>query len=298
MDNKMTNTAKHLNLKKSLIKIKCFQDKIKEFEEDFKSDNYTIEVDEHSYIKFTKEKNYEDLLLIEQGMKCLYKKMTKTSKKGLSLLIDQLIKCFQLFSIKFILLFYDQRSTHNPFQIHYNYLYFFLFEEAVKDSFIYEVKQFNDKKLRRKARHLLVYLGEFPMAHYQKYKTQDYYQIRRDTENIKNKSDIHDVLCLIEESEKKEYGGYYEDDCQYTEKELLSFSKYDYNNAIGLISLDDEEFMNVYCNKSENVDENYVYDIDYDIGDDIDENDSNVKPTSSLFDKPKPRQKSLLIYDD
>ena len=220
-------------------------------------------------------------------------------------MIDQLTKCFQLFSIKFILLFYDQRPTRNPFQIQYNYLYFFLFEEEVKDSFIYEVKKFNDKNLRRKARYLLEYLEEFPVAHYQKYKTQDYYQIRRDIENIKNKSDIHDVLSLIEEAEKKEYRGYYEDECQYTEKELLLFSKYDYNNAIGLIPSDDEKFMNVYCKKyenydyinDENVDENYDY-----INDDIDENvveiTSNVKPTSSLFDQPKPRPKSLLIYDD
>ena len=168
MDNKMTTTSKHLNLKQSLIKIKCFQNKIKKFEEDIKSDNYTIEVDKHSYINFTEEKNYEDLLVIEQGMKCLYKNMEKTGKKGLSLLIDQLIKCFQLFSIKFILLFYDQRSTPNPFQIQYNFLYFFLFEKEVKDSFIYEVKKFNDKKLRRKSLCLLEYLEEFPMAHYQK----------------------------------------------------------------------------------------------------------------------------------
>ena len=232
----MSSTAKHLNVKQSLIKIKCFQNKIKEFEEDIKSDNYTIEVDEHSYINFAKEKNFEDLLVIEQGMKCLYKNMTRTSKKGLSLLIDQLTKCFQLFSIKFILLFYDQRSAPNPFQIQYNFLYFFLFEKEVKDSFIYEVKKFKDKKLRRKARYLLRYLEEFPVAHSQKYKTQDYYNIRSAIENIKNKSDIHDVLSLIEEAEKKEYRGYYEDECQYTEKELLLFSKYDYNNAIGLIS--------------------------------------------------------------
>ena len=132
-----------------------------------------------------------------------------------------------------------------------------------------------------------VYLAEFPVAHSQKYRTQDYYNIRCAIENIKNKSDIHDVLSLIEEAEKKEYRGYYEDECQYNEKELLLFSKYDYNNAIGLFSLDDEEFMNVYCNKSENVDENYDY-----------INDENVKPTSSLFDKPKPRPKSLPIYDD
>ena len=294
MFNKMSSTAKHLNVKQSLIKIKCFQDKIKKFEEDIKSYNYKIEVDEHSYINFTKEKNYEDLLVIEQGMKCLYKNMTKTSKKGLSLLIDQLTKCLQLFDIEFILLFYDRRSAPNPFQIQYNFLYFFLFEEGVKDSFIYEVKKFNDKKLRRKARCLLRYLEEFPVVHSQKYKTQDYYNIRSAIKKIKKKSDIYDVLSLIEEAEKKEYRGYYEDECQYTEKELLLFSKYDYNNAIGLISSDDQEFMNVYCNKYENVDENCVYDIDYD----IDETTSNVKPTSSLFDKPKPRPKSLLIYDD
>ena len=78
MFNKMTRTTNHLNVKQSLIKIKCFQNKIKEFEEDIKSDNYTIEVDKHSYINFTKEKNYEDLLVIEQGMKCLYKKYGKS----------------------------------------------------------------------------------------------------------------------------------------------------------------------------------------------------------------------------
>ena len=214
----MSSRAKNLNVKQSLIKIKCFQNKIKEFEEDIKSDNYTIEVDEHSYINFTKEKNYEDLLVIEEGMKCLYNNMTKVSKKGLSLLIDQLTKCFQLFRIRFILLFYDQRSASNPFQIQYNYLYFFLFEEAVKDSFMYEVKKFKDKKLKRNARYLLKYLEEFPVAHYQKYKTQDYYQIRRDIENIKNKSDILGVLKLIEEAENKEDRGYYEDYRQYNEK--------------------------------------------------------------------------------
>ena len=77
MDNKMTNTTKHLNVKQSLIKIKCFKNKIKKFEEDIKSENFTIEVDKHSYINFTKEKNYEDLLVIEQGMKCLYQNMEK-----------------------------------------------------------------------------------------------------------------------------------------------------------------------------------------------------------------------------
>ena len=169
MDNKMTTTSKHLNLKQSLIKIKCFQNVIKKSEKDIESNNYTIEVDKHSYINFTKEKNYEDLLVIEQGMKCLYKNMEKTSKKGLSLLIDNLIKCFQLFTIKFILLFYDRRSTPNPFQEKYNFLYFFIFEKEVKDSFIYEVKKFNDNKLRRKASYLLRYLEEFPIVHFQKY---------------------------------------------------------------------------------------------------------------------------------
>ena len=82
----MSSTAKHLNVKQSLIKIKCFRDKIKEFEEDFKSDNYTIEVEKHSYINFTKEKHYEDLLVIEQGMKCLYENMEKTNKKKIKLI--------------------------------------------------------------------------------------------------------------------------------------------------------------------------------------------------------------------
>ena len=200
----MTTTSKYLNLKQSLIKIKSFQNKIKEFEEDIKTDNYTIEVEKNSYINFTKEKNYEDLLVIEQGMKCLYENMKKTNKKRLSVLIDNLIKCFQLFTIKFILLFYDLRSTPNPFQIKYNFLYFFIFEKEVKDRFIYEVKKFNDKKLRSKARCLLCYLEEFPLAHSQKYKTQDYYEIRNAIKNIKNKSDIHDVLCLIQEAENKE----------------------------------------------------------------------------------------------
>ena len=168
MFNKMTRTTNYLNVKQSLIKIKCFHNKIKEFEEDFKSDNYTIEVGEHSYINFTKEKHYEDLLVIEQGMKCLYKNMEKASKKELSLLIDQLTKCFELFSIKFILLFYDRMFALNPFQIQYNFLYFFLFQKKVIDSFIYEVKKFNDEKLRRKARYLLEYLEEFPVDHYQK----------------------------------------------------------------------------------------------------------------------------------
>ena len=132
--------------------------------------------------------------------------------------------------------------------------------------------------------------------------TQNYYEIRGAIENIKNKSDIQDVMRLIQEAENKEYRGYYEDECQYTEKELLLFSKYDYNNAIGLISSDDEKFMNVYCKNydyinDENVGENYDY-----INDDTDENvveiTSNVKPTSSLFDQPKPRPQSLLIYYD
>ena len=72
--------------------------------------------------------------------------------------------------------------------------------------------------------------------------------------------------------------------------------------------------MNVYCNKSENVDKNYDYindenydyindenvdeNYDYINDENVDETTSNVKPTSSLFDKPKPRPKSLLIYDD
>ena len=58
--------------------------------------------------------------------------MEKASKKGLSLLIDQLIKCFQFFSIKFILLFYDKRSAPNPFQIKYNFLYFFFSKKRLK----------------------------------------------------------------------------------------------------------------------------------------------------------------------
>ena len=106
-------------------------------------------------------------------------------------------------------------------------------------------------------------------------------------------------MCLIQEAENKEYRGYYEDENQYTEKELLLFSKYDYNNAIGLNSSDDEEFMNVYCKKYDyNNEENNGLNCDYIkyyINDDIDE---NVEPTSSLFDKPKTRPKSLLIYDD
>ena len=61
-------------------------------------------------------------------------------------------------------------------------------------------------------------------------------------------------MCLIKEAEKKEYGGDYEEDCQYTEKERLLFLKYDYNNVIGLKSSYDEEFMNVYCKKYENYD--------------------------------------------
>ena len=56
--------------------------------------------------------------------------------------------------------------------------------------------------------------------------------------------------------------------------------------------------MNVYCKKYDyNNEENDGLNCDYIkyINDDIDE---NVEPTSSLFDKPKTRPKSLLIYDD
>ena len=122
-------------------------------------------------------------------------------------------------------------------------------------------------------------------------------------------------MKLIEEAENKEDRGYYEDDRQYNEKERLLFLKYDYNDCIGLISSDDEKFMNVYCKKYETVDENYDDDIDDDIDDDdidddigdddigdddidenVVENDPNFKPASYLFNKPRPR--SLLIYDD
>ena len=93
-------------------------------------------------------------------------------------------------------------------------------------------------------------------------------------------------MSLIEEAEMNEYRGYYEYECQYTEKELLLFSKYDFNNAIGLVYLDYEEFMNV--------DENY----DYDISDDLMEMTPILNPPLFLLDQTKPRPKSLLIYDD
>ena len=105
MFNKMSSPAKYLNVKQSLLKIKCFQNEIKEFEEEFKSDYYTIKVGEHSYINFSKEKNYEDLLVLEQGFKCIYKNMEKISKKRLRGFIDQLTTCFELFTIRLILLF-------------------------------------------------------------------------------------------------------------------------------------------------------------------------------------------------
>ena len=78
------------------------------------------------------------------------------------------------------------------------------------------------------------YLEEFPIAHYQKYRTQDYCQISRNIKNIKNKSDILDVLKLIKLSENKEYS-YYEDENQYTEKERLLILKDEYNDNIGQV---------------------------------------------------------------
>ena len=101
MDNKMPSTAKFCKNKKILkisqakLNIKYIKREVKILEECFKNlDGYGIEIGQNSFINFGKEKDYTNLLKIEDQIKKLYELLLKEkcTKKYIYKKIDTINK--------------------------------------------------------------------------------------------------------------------------------------------------------------------------------------------------------------
>ena len=193
----MSSTAKFCKIKQAKTKIKFIKREIKEFKEHFKNlEGYTIEIDQDSFINFTKEKDYTDLLKIEDQVKNLFQLLLKgkCTKKYVNKKINTITKYLDDCSFEEINIFYSPFESNNPFNIKFPNICFFENGEK-RDDLNYYIAKFKDEKLEVKSQDFMYYLKKYLTNYrYDKERSYDLFSINRDIKEIKEKSDI---LCVL-----------------------------------------------------------------------------------------------------
>ena len=170
-------------------------------------EGYTIEIDQDSFINFTKEKDYTDLLKIEDQIRNLLQLLLKgkCTKKYVNKKIDTITKYLDDCYFEEINIFYNPFKIHNmfesnnPFNIKLPYICFSENDEK-RYNLNYYIGKFKDEKLNEKSHDFGFYLKKYlTIYHYDKERSYDLFSINRDIEEIKKKSDILYVLKRIDE---------------------------------------------------------------------------------------------------
>ena len=120
-----------------------------------KLEGYRIEISQNSYILFNKEKDYLNLLKIENQIRYLFKDIFqgKCDKKEIYNNIDVIKKKLNESELEKIEIFYNPYESENPFRVKFPYICFYEDEEK-KDDLYYSIKKFKDKKLEKKSHNL------------------------------------------------------------------------------------------------------------------------------------------------
>ena len=153
MDNKMSSTAKFCEKKKFLkrsqakTKIKYIKKEILSLKEKFmKLEEYRIEISHNSYILFNKEKDYLNLLEIENQIRYLFKDLFqgKCDKKEIYNNIDVIKKNLYTCELEEVEIFYNPYESENPFRVKFPFICFYEDEEK-KDNLNYCIKNLKMK---------------------------------------------------------------------------------------------------------------------------------------------------------
>ena len=181
-----------------------------------KLEGYRIEISQNSYILFNKEKDYLNLLKIENQIRYLFKDLFQgqCDKKEIYKNIDA-IKNLNNCELEEIEIFYNPYESENPFRVKFPYICFYEDEEK-KDNLNYSIKKFKDEKLEMKSHNLgHIFKNTIIINYYQKERSRDLFTIKGEMDKMDEmdemdeNTDIYNILKLIDEYKDKDEDEYY-----------------------------------------------------------------------------------------